>query len=467
MSYTFAMRWRVNFSLRTFIIALLLACSGGGLYYRWAPWYLAWTVEAHRAEVSPDGSRAVTIDAASVMRLWNTASGQCLAERTVGPSGWFQAVFSHNNFRLATRDGDGRVSIWDADAAELLAELDGRFDVSSDPPVFTPNDRTLVCKLNNGPFAIYDAISGKQRSVLKDTNHFLYCVTNSIGTRILCSHARYTYPPEPPTDVWDVETGDKVCTFVADLNHIVLSPDGHRACTYGLESRETAHSMFWNLDNGQKMAEICQVYQHWKGMYAFAGQFSTDGKLLVTSYGNPDETNFFDVVAGKALPGIQTTQKSWQYFWFSPDSCQLLVDVDGRLRLFDVASRRPLGTLPRSNADLSRDISPFSPDGRMIVTSVGKNFAIWDAATCECLFEARKYGSSIRFTEDGDRLVIWDFFTKDPDNHISIWRRRRPEWWWGVAWLPEFWLCAAFSGALIWSLYRDWRDRRHRRRNAA
>ncbi len=32
---------------------------------------------------------------------------------------------------------------------------------------------------------------------------------------------------------------------------------------------------------------------------------------------------------------------------------------------------------------------------------------------------------------------------------------RRPEWWWGVAWLPEFWLTVVLGTGLLWSLWRD------------
>ena len=40
---------------------------------------------------------------------------------------------------------------------------------------------------------------------------------------------------------------------------------------------------------------------------------------------------------------------------------------------------------------------------------------------------------------------------------VSIWHRRRPEYWWGVAWLPEFWLTLAISIGLVWNVWRDWR----------
>jgi hypothetical protein len=36
-----------------------------------------------------------------------------------------------------------------------------------------------------------------------------------------------------------------------------------------------------------------------------------------------------------------------------------------------------------------------------------------------------------------------------------FWHRRRPEWWWGIAWLPEFWATLLFATALGWSVRRD------------
>jgi hypothetical protein len=49
-------------------------------------------------------------------------------------------------------------------------------------------------------------------------------------------------------------------------------------------------------------------------------------------------------------------------------------------------------------------------------------------------------------------LDYWDY--------VELFERRRPEYWWGVAWLPEFWLAAFLGFALIWSLVRDAKDLR-------
>ena len=41
------------------------------------------------------------------------------------------------------------------------------------------------------------------------------------------------------------------------------------------------------------------------------------------------------------------------------------------------------------------------------------------------------------------------------DGTVLAWHRRRPEYWWGVAWLLEFWLTIILTGTLLWSLRRD------------
>jgi len=45
--------------------------------------------------------------------------------------------------------------------------------------------------------------------------------------------------------------------------------------------------------------------------------------------------------------------------------------------------------------------------------------------------------------------------TGGSDNTVWIWGLRRPETWWGVFWLWEFWLTVFFAALLLWSLYRD------------
>lgn len=47
-------------------------------------------------------------------------------------------------------------------------------------------------------------------------------------------------------------------------------------------------------------------------------------------------------------------------------------------------------------------------------------------------------------------------YNYNPDTgEIQIWKRYRPEYWWGLVCLPEFWLTTVFAVAFVWSLRRD------------
>lgn len=44
------------------------------------------------------------------------------------------------------------------------------------------------------------------------------------------------------------------------------------------------------------------------------------------------------------------------------------------------------------------------------------------------------------------------------NRQVQLWHRRRPEAWWGYAWLPEFWLSVVVAGMLLCSIVRDRRS---------
>ena len=59
---------------------------------------------------------------------------------------------------------------------------------------------------------------------------------------------------------------------------------------------------------------------------------------------------------------------------------------------------------------------------------------------------------------DDDTLEV-QLLVNDFDDALPAiqWHRRRPERWWGLAWLWEFWATVVLGGALVWSLWRDGR----------
>jgi len=93
----------------------------------------------------------------------------------------------------------------------------------------------------------------------------------------------------------------------------------------------------------------------------------------------------------------------------SYDSQRTIVEEDNSIRIHSTADSKELCVLPTTDT-----------------------FACW--SPCE------------------DLLV-----TTGVEANARLWKRRRPEPWWGMVWLWEFWLVAVVATALVRSV---WRDRR-------
>lgn len=96
----------------------------------------------------------------------------------------------------------------------------------------------------------------------------------------------------------------------------------------------------------------------------------------------------------------------------------------------------------------------FHPTEKKIISTETDTPKAWSALTGEALpllNNDRRWIFPSAFSSDG-KWMVWK-----NGKHADIWRLTRREQWWGVAWLPEFWLTVALSVGLVWSL---WRDRR-------
>jgi hypothetical protein len=137
---------------------------------------------------------------------------------------------------------------------------------------------------------------------------------------------------------------------------------------------------------------------------------------------------------------------------FSRDGNMLLTSIEDRqmlcqTRLWDVCTSTPRVDFGRSGAHYV-----WFSDGKRLLRSGGGRREVLNTDGGVLYRFPFDRGAPFTIANDGENAATFDY-----DYTLQFWNRRRPEHWWGLAWLPEFWLTVAFAVAFVWSV---WRDRR-------
>ena len=208
------------------------------------------------------------------------------------------------------------------------------------------------------------------------------------------------------------------------------------------------------------------------------------------------------LLAGSAS-GLWWRWEPWHEYWhiessvtsatFSPDARFVAVlssgfnveqplaplRYDAELILLEVSTQAVYRRFNEELDGLFEWVAPgiyFAPDssevgfGSETTNGWGVGLHIWNVETGQkprpfptppqAELQMQKRGEPERYhvTEDwtyAEKSLDGKYMLMSNKHQVKLWSARRPEYWWGVAWLPEFWLTLLFAGAFGWSVRRD------------
>jgi WD40 repeat protein len=280
------------------------------------------------------------------------------------------AVSPPDGQRIATgcwlRDGEGLVKWWDWPGGKERPALASPA-YAARHVVFSPDGKLLAAAGQDRLVRVWDAHTGRSKYQLEGHGHAVWALAFSPDGRLLASSA--PLGEKPSIILWDLVAGKPVHTLgmpkPTGAYSLTFSPDGRLLAGGGGDGLVR----LWDPASGKELT-------------AFAGQ-------------GPDSSG--------TLPGQNNYTGGVWSVAFSPDG-QLLASggTDGAVRLWDVAARKQLVTLPGHRGTQQGHTGDalalaFSPDGRWLASGGSLPF---DAPA------APPFGEVVLYSVAGRREVV-------------------------------------------------------------
>lgn len=381
-------------------------------------------------------------------------------------------AFSPDSTLLITTSWD-EACVWDVRAGErVLALKDSNRPVGAGDISFSPDGKFVLRADGQARYARYPDKTCPSGAYVHNarTGELLRSFELDLDTSVDCSYVSYAFfspcqtklvfttafdradgQRSSVTAVWDIQSGERrFLSGGATAPWLVLAGGDLLLIASGSRFRKLDLSSCTIV--GEVEVPVDQPTDYWTAHVSYP---SPDGsRLLVAAWGTT--VREFDLETGeetRTLPYRPTTP-IWQA-WYSPDGRTVLSYHEGPVdQVWDAASGHMLYDMPHGGW-----CPGFSNTGARICTQMGrKSLSIVDATSGIVLreFTSDELGGLAggnAFSSDNPQFSVGDAYLviADRSGYALLFRRTRPEWWWGHFCRVEVWIALVVGGLWLWS----------------
>lgn len=461
----------------TLLLLLVTALAHCWFWLDRQPWVVARTfppgTSSLAEQLSPDRSRLLVGSVPSMhgglrgdLQLYDLQSGRRICLLVTPDQNVSHTAISPSNDRIVTVGprgaGKSAVTLWDAIRGNTVIALEPLADGGR--AFFSPDGRRLITA-DTKRAVLYDAASGKRIRVLEENGGV--GVGEAVYFSADSSMAALRMDSHRPVRIFSSEDGHllheyRPSTMTANRTFAAFSPDG---ATLAYGNYGSLHLI--NTATGNTSSPPLKLPGNFEGLW-----MAPDGRRIIalTSGGmGASDLTAVDLANGQALATTRAALgSSPDRLEWSPDRQQVV--LTGWAGFVEVLNALTLKSTHQFNGKLPAN-SPnniLSPDGSRAATIDRTGYPharveFFDASTWSATsaIDERRRGYIGHFRDVafiGDAAHV---LTATDIGQVHLWRRRRPEAWWGVAALPAFWVAAIATVLFVAGALRD--VRRHHR----